>query len=221
MAEQRIRHVLGISGGKDSAALAIYLRDKVPDMEYFFTDTGSELPEIYDYLDKLEGYLGKPIERLGGHQGFDKLIKMYTDYLPSPRSRWCTLEMKLKPFERWIGNDDIIHSYIGIRADEDRVGYVSTKKNIIPIFPFKEDGLVKEDIFRILNESGIGIPEYYKWRSRSGCYFCFFQRKEEWVKLSENHPDLFEKAKSYEKYDHERGTRYTWSQGESLDELLD
>jgi tRNA(Ile)-lysidine synthase TilS/MesJ len=35
---KKVRHVLGISGGKDSAALAIYLKqkNKVPDIEYFF-----------------------------------------------------------------------------------------------------------------------------------------------------------------------------------------
>ena len=35
-----VRHVLGLSGGKDSAALAIYIKDHYPDlhskMEYFF-----------------------------------------------------------------------------------------------------------------------------------------------------------------------------------------
>ena len=40
------RHVLGISGGKDSAALAVYMATKHPDLdiEYFYTDTGEELP---------------------------------------------------------------------------------------------------------------------------------------------------------------------------------
>ena len=37
----------------------------------------------------------------------------------------------------------------------------------------------------------------------------------------ENHPDLFELAKGYEKYNHETGERFTWSQGESLVELSD
>ena len=45
-----IRHICGISGGKDSSALAVYMRDRVPQMEYFFCDTGAELPETYDYL---------------------------------------------------------------------------------------------------------------------------------------------------------------------------
>ena len=50
-------HVLGISGGKDSAALALYMRENYPDLDikYFFTDTGEELPEVHEFLDKLEG----------------------------------------------------------------------------------------------------------------------------------------------------------------------
>jgi 3'-phosphoadenosine 5'-phosphosulfate sulfotransferase (PAPS reductase)/FAD synthetase len=62
--QSKKRHVLGISGGKDSSSLAIYMRDRVPEMEYFFCDTGAELPETYEYLNRLEGALGKPIERL-------------------------------------------------------------------------------------------------------------------------------------------------------------
>ena len=56
MSEQKkeTRHILGISGGKDSAALAIHLRDRIPDMEYVFCDTGKELKETYDFIDKLE-----------------------------------------------------------------------------------------------------------------------------------------------------------------------
>lgn len=68
-------------------------------------------------------------------------------------------------------------SYVGIRGDEDRVGYISTKPNITAVFPFKQAGLGHADILRLLEESGLGLPSYYRWRSRSGCYFCFFQRK--------------------------------------------
>ena len=56
---RKIRHILGLSGGKDSSALAIYMRDKVPKMEYAFCDTGKELPETYEFLDRLEAFLGK------------------------------------------------------------------------------------------------------------------------------------------------------------------
>lgn len=213
-----VRHILNISGGKDSSALAVYMRDKIPNMEYVFCDTQKELPEIYDYLDRLEAYLGKPIVRLNAERGFDHWLQVYGNYLPSSRMRWCTRMLKIKPFEQYVGDDKVV-SYVGIRADEDRSGYISTKENITAVFPFKEDGIVRADVFRLLEESGVGIPEYYKWRSRSGCFFCFYQQNEEWVGLKEHHPDLFEKAKAYEKVDTETGESFTWSQGESLSDL--
>jgi hypothetical protein len=219
--EQQVRHVCGISGGKDSAALAVYMRDRVPEMEYFFCDTGKELPETYDYLARLEAYLGKPIERLNADRDFDHWLKVYGDYLPSPQMRWCTRQLKIRPFEKWIGESNVI-SYIAIRADEgNRSGYVSTKDNISAQFPFKEDGVIKDDVFRILEESGVGVPKYYEWRTRSGCFFCFYQRKAEWIGLKERHPELYEKAKKYEKEGPPGEPGFTWSQEESLDDLED
>ena len=227
------RHVLGISGGKDSAALAIYIRDRYPEVhekiEYFFTDTGAELKEIYEFLDKLESYLGKEIIRLSSGKDFEHWLKLHNEYLPSPQQRWCTRVMKIKPFEDFVGDDPVV-SYIGIRADENREGYISKKETIKPVFPFIEDGLVRDDIFKLLEDS-VGIPEYYKWRSRSGCYFCFFQRQDEWLGLKRNHPELFEKAKAFEKREREKydwangkqaikGHGYTWSSQGSIDELV-
>jgi 3'-phosphoadenosine 5'-phosphosulfate sulfotransferase (PAPS reductase)/FAD synthetase len=231
---QNARHILSLSGGKDSSALAIYMRDRetwrrrlgktcqetseVVEMEYVFCDTKEELQETYEYLDILEAFIGKRIVRLSDDRGFQHWLQVYGNYLPSPNMRWCTRMLKLIPFEKYVG-DDLVYSYVGIRADENREGYVSKKSNIIPIFPFKEDGVTRDDVIRILNESGASLPKYYEWRTRSGCYFCFFQRKAEWVGLKEHHPDLFEKAKEYEKVNDATGERYTWSQGESLEEL--
>ena len=41
IAEKRERHILALSGGKDSAALAVYMRNKYPELEleYVFTDS--------------------------------------------------------------------------------------------------------------------------------------------------------------------------------------
>lgn len=215
---KKARHILGLSGGKDSAALAVYLHKKVPNMEYFFCDTKKELPETYEYLELIKARLGIKITYLSAERGFDHWLDVYGGMLPSAQARWCTKSLKIKPLEQYIGDDDT-YSYIGIRADENRDGYISRKPNITPVFPFKDDGLVKDDIVRILEESGIGLPDYYRWRSRSGCYFCFFQRKYEWVKLAEEHPDLFQKALEYEE-NHADGRRFTWSDGESLRDLI-
>jgi 3'-phosphoadenosine 5'-phosphosulfate sulfotransferase (PAPS reductase)/FAD synthetase len=215
----KVRHVLGLSGGKDSAALAIYLRERVPEMEYVFCDTGKELPETYEFITKMEAYLGKPILRLVSERDFDHYLDVFNGYLPSSRMRWCTRLLKLKPFENFVGSDPVVN-YVGIRADEHREGYISTKPNITSVFPFRDDGIVKADVLRILEESGVGIPAYYRWRSRSGCFFCFFQRKEEWVGLKREHPQFFDEARAYEKTDPESGQRFTWRQGETLDELI-
>ena len=301
-----VQHVLGISGGKDSAALAIYLKNKYPQFNftYYFTDTGKELDETYTLIENLEGYLGSKINKLedegiknSGEDPFDFYYKSYRGYLPSAQARWCTAKMKLKPFEKFVENKPTM-SYVGIRGDEQREGYISRQDNIQSIFPFRkniwskdvlrkifdpknqeqllgyysdlfsgnkldkivnefskpisfnlnyklqtgriineklegllnvgivefnksvfkflkttnypisfeedypllenEDNLVRADIFRLLEESGVGIPAYYNKvayevdgqkgeyaRSRSGCYFCFFQQKIEWVWLYE------------------------------------
>ena len=205
--------------GQDSTALAIYLRDRVPEMEYVFCDTEKELPETYEYLERIEAYLGKPIVRLKHDgRGFDHHLIVRHGFLPSPLNRWCTQELKLKPFERYVGNDRVF-SYVGIRADEDRQGYISHKSNITAVFPFKEAGIVKQDVINILEASGLGFPKYYRWRSRSGCFFCFFQQKIEWIGLLENHPDLFEAARRYEELSRQTKYRYTWAERESLNEL--
>lgn len=229
MDDKKVRHILALSGGKDSAALAVYMKDRVPDMEYVFCDTGKELQETYDYLGLLEVYLDKPIERLrpeenGRELSFDDLLAIRRGFLPSPQMRWCTEYLKIKPYERYIADDNVV-SYVGIRADEGhRKRYISTKPNIVPRYPFVEDGIRRKDVIEILNNTYVGgkplgLPKYYEWRSRSGCYFCFFQQRREWVGLLESHPDLFRKAMEYEKEDPQTGERYTWVQGESLEEL--
>jgi 3'-phosphoadenosine 5'-phosphosulfate sulfotransferase (PAPS reductase)/FAD synthetase len=213
------RHILSLSGGKDSAALAIYMRDRVPQMEYIFHDTDKELPETLDYLARLEAILGKPITTTSTEDNFDHWLTVFGGMLPSNHRRWCTRQLKLEPFERYVGDEPVIN-YVALRADENRTGYISTKPNIQAVYPFKDDGLVRADIIRILEESGLGLPPYMAWgRTRSGCYFCFYQQKIEWVLLREQHPDLFEQAKVYEEQSLLHGEAFNWSQRESLAEL--
>jgi hypothetical protein len=220
------RHVLGLSGGRDSAALAIYMRQNHPelDIEYFFTDTGKELPEVYEYLVSLEGFLGKEIKRLNPDRDFDFWLEKYNSFLPSAQTRWCTKMLKLKPFETWVqpmlDKGSIVYSYVAIRADEEfREGYTSKHENLRIRLPFKDVGIDKPGVLELLEGSGLGLPSYYNWRSRSGCTFCFFQQKIEWVRLMEQHPDAFEEAKQYEKTAVDHGSPFTWSAGESLVEL--
>ena len=213
------RHILSLSGGKDSAALAIYLRGKVHEMEYVFWDTNKELPDTYEYLERIEDYLGCRVVRFKANLGFDHWYDVYGGMIPSNHRRWCTKMLKLKPFEEYVGND-VVTNYVGLRADENRTGYISHKPNITPVYPFQEDGLNLADIHEILRASGVGLPPYHSWgRSRSGCFFCFYQQKIEWVRLKERYPDLYETAKEYERPFEGSGNTFTWSERESLSEL--
>ena len=240
MDTQMDRHILGLSGGKDSAALAIYMSQHHPELniEYFFTDTGHELPEVYQFLDKLESSLNINIARLKPEIGeyvekrneahgedsskqttsFKYWHKQNNYFLPSINARWCTINMKIKPFEKWIADSiksgATVTSYVAIRADENREGYKPTNENIKVRFPFAEDGIDKQGVINLLEKSGVGLPDYYKWRSRSGCTFCFYQQKIEWVWLYEQHPELYKKAMKYEK------DGYTWAQKESLEDII-
>ena len=235
--EPEIRHIISVSGGKDSAALAVYLRMNYPQIpaEYLFCDTCCELPETNEYIRRLEGLLGQEVKRVTaldtlnirtkvGRNPFDIwLNEVYGGFLPSPRTRWCTRVLKIEPFEHFVG-DTKAFSYIGIRADESREGYkpkkppkLSQRPNIIPVYPFKDDGIALDDVMRILSDSGLGLPKYYQWRSRSGCYFCFYQQIGEWQGLSEHHPELFQRAQGYESC--KKGKYYTWVDGRSLEQI--
>lgn len=221
-------HVMSISGGKDSAALAIYLKEKYPnrEFEYLFFDTGEELQDTYDYIRDLENLIGIEVQKLTPDKSFKELLMEHNDFLPSPMERWCTRKMKLETFLQKMREykDYTIYNYVGIRSDENREGLIPTEKNITTVMPFKEDGITLTDVKRILNDAGLGLPKYYDvirddkydieyFRTRSGCYFCFFMRQIEWVWLYEQRPEEFKKAMEFEK------AGYTWIKDMPLAEL--
>ena len=225
-----IRHVLNVSGGKDSSALALLMAGRVKGlehfrhdgMEYVFCDTQKELPETYEFLARLEAELGTKIIHLNSKSGFDHWHKVFNGYLPSPQNRWCTKLLKLKPFETYVGDDNVV-SYVGLRADEDRIGYISKKPNIQTRYPLKEAGIDYAGVIQILEDSGLGLPTFMKWgRTNSGCTFCFFQTPFECAKLLETYPEYFKEAMDYETIDlNDPNKQFTWMEGAPLSSLLD
>ncbi len=52
------QHVVALSGGKDSTAMALALAEKEPrDYLYVITPTGNELPEMYVHWKKISDLL--------------------------------------------------------------------------------------------------------------------------------------------------------------------
>lgn len=193
-------HAMGISGGADSSALCILMCLAFPDIRFrlVFSDTGAEIDEVYATLEKLEAYLGVEIERIDSGETLFTLIEKYGGYLPSAQARWCTRALKLAPFQRWMRQfaGETIKLYVGIRADEDRIGF--TAEGVESEMPFVAAGVVREEVFRVLAET-IGIPRFYQDRSRSGCQICPFFRQTESIALLQTSPDAFHEVAKLEK----------------------
>ena len=159
-------------------------------------------------------------------------VRSLLSIIPSPFKRWCTVLLKVKPSINFINSvinknkHKKIFLYIGIRADEiNRKGVLLNseleKKYIIPQYPFKDYLIYKSDVKNILDKAGIGIPEYYKWRDRNGCYFCFYQKPIDWINLYKKFPNLYKKAMEYENLSYKgKKYRFGWNSKYKLSELI-
>jgi hypothetical protein len=238
--------------GKDSLTAALIQTAHEPgDYHFFFNDTGVELPETYDWLNRIEETTGWHIERVG--QSLIDIIKQ-NKILPSATARFCTRQSKIVPMEKWLGDGKHI-VYFGIRADEDRIGYkpISKTCQVIPKYPLREHGINLGGVYAILQGKGLLPPSFYwaaleervnelwsqqpsifggDWRtflsfhekrilfsgrSRTNCFFCWGQRRYEFVWLAETHPELFNQAKQLE--ENVGGSDYTWVKGITLEEI--
>lgn len=199
------KHLIPVSGGNDSTALAILLCCLFPhvDFKLIFTDTRAEPQATYDNLDLLEETLGRKIVRLVPKKGLFELIDSYGGFLPSQQARWCTRQLKIQTFDRYInetlaGDNVRVWSYVGIRFDENRFGFISEDTALQMVFPFKEMGIQREEVYEIVSRT-LGIAKTYQTRSRSGCTVCPFQRRSELAGLLLESPEDFAKGQSYEK----------------------
>ena len=242
-----MRHIIPISG-KDSAATAIVQKTADPNKEYtlLFNDTEAELPEVYQWLDTVSVKLNLPLVKAG--KSLEDLI-YEQNFLPSYRSRFCTRMSKIYPMEDYIGKEEAT-VYYGIRADEERIGYVASKgKRIEPKYPLQEHNIDLAGVYAILEANNLLPPQFFwetlynevasqltaqevtlvqslplwvrgplfAWRTRANCYFCFFQRRYEFVGLLEHHPKLFDKAQEIE--EEVGGEKFYWLKDLPLREL--
>ena len=193
-----MRHVIGLSGGKDSTVLAFALREKEPDTnwEYICTPTGDELPDMQYHWLKLEKLLGKKLIRITNQKAptLDALINIQ-QAMPNFRQRWCTRMLNIEPTIAWCIQNSPILMHVGLRADEEeREGiYGGSVKSR---FPFREWGWGIKDVLAYAEELrrkfDIVIPE------RTDCAKCYHQRISEWWNLWVNHRAIFAAASAQE-----------------------
>lgn len=196
-----MRHIVGLSGGKDSTALALALKEREPDtdFEYICNATSDELPEMFAHWRKLSALLGKPILPVTGGHTLNGLVQIQKA-IPSWRQRWCTRMIKIEPSKQYYFNAAPCVAYVGLRADEEeREGIYGAIEGVTQRFPLREWGWGIKEVWSFLDERGITIPE------RTDCARCFFQTLEEWWNLWKLHPEIYADAEAQEEY-----TGHTW-----------
>jgi 3'-phosphoadenosine 5'-phosphosulfate sulfotransferase (PAPS reductase)/FAD synthetase len=176
------RHIVGVSGGKDSVALALALRGAEPrDYEYICNWTGNELPDMAAHMARIEALLGKPIRRVTYRFDLFGLIDEL-GMIPNFRARFCTRVLKIEPtiaFFESLPPESVL--YVGLRADEEeRKGLYGDDVRVR--YPMREWGWTEADVWRYLDARGICIPK------RTNCAVCYDQQIGEWHDLYQNHP---------------------------------
>lgn len=199
--------VLSLSGGKDSAAAALYLRERdIPHVRVYM-DTGWEHPDLYAHLDYLEAELGPivrltprmpalPPEVMGRVEEIEALVgrspsgfvrwAVYKGMFPSRMRRYCTQELKVRPFLRWVDTlDEDVLNVVGIRAAESRARSTLTEREPMPGAEHVE---VWRPLLRWSEQEVIAAhqrhglrpcPLYLRGATRVGCWPCIMANKGE------------------------------------------
>ena len=188
-----MKHIVGLSGGKDSTALALRLAEIEPrDYEYICNETGNELPDMKAHWANLEKILGKPIQRVRHARSLTEEIDKI-NMLPNVFARWCTIRLKIEPTIDYFDSLPVGSTlYVGLRADEmERKGLYGEDINVR--FPMREWNWSEKDVWNYLDSRGICIPK------RTDCALCPYQRLGEWRDLYQNYPDLYAEGVALEK----------------------
>jgi len=185
-----MKYIAMLSGGKDSTAMVLQLLErKFPVDHIIFTNTQSEFPEMYEYLDKvgerlkqfgkeliiLEHRRGEVFEdwcfgeiKRGKRKGMIRGLPMVT------QPCYWKRESKVRPFERFLKDNNIkdYRQYIGYTYSERERAKVVDKNQLFPLIDFR---MCEADVDRYLKEIDLVNP-LYKYFERTGCYFCPYQR---------------------------------------------
>lgn len=202
-----LKHVVALSGGKDSTALALHLAEIEPrDYTYVITPTGNEPTAMLAHWRKLAELLGKPLTIATQGKSLHGEIKRQA-MLPNHRARWCTRILKLEPYYEWMRANAPCVSYVGLRADEAaRTGMVFPAEAGIDVrFPMQEWGWSIADVLSYLRGRGVDVP------LRTDCVDCFWQQLGELYELwRDDHAAFYLGAEIEEYVSAARGKTYTF-----------
>ena len=203
--------VASVSGGKDSTALILALREAEIPARYVFADTQWEAPETYDYLDLLRAKLGIEIDVVGAEGGMMGRARHRAGF-PGRTQRFCTRELKLEPLRAY--HDDLINATgvetinaVGIRGQE------STSRAAMSEWADEQEGAhawggyvwrpliawTVADVIALHIHHGVPMnPLYHLGFDRVGCFPCIYANKSELRLLAEKYPGRIDDLRAAE-----------------------
>lgn len=193
-----VLHVVALSGGHDSTALSLLLKEREPrPYNYVCTPTGDELPEMFQFWNWLgsDQVLGKRIIPIMA--GTLESVIRQESMLPNFRARFCTRILKIEPYREFLKRQTALGpvvSYVGLRADEEgrAGGAYADIDGVTMRFPLREWGMGEDEVQATLAEFNVRCP------NRTDCAKCYHQRLGEWYELWLYHPEIYADAEGLE-----------------------
>lgn len=203
--------IASVSGGKDSTALILALREAEIPARYVFADTWWEADETYAYLDYLRAQLGIVIDVVGKPGGMVARVRRSAGF-PGRMQRWCTRELKIEPLRGY--HDALIEATgietinaMGVRAEESESRSKMAAWEDEPEGPRSWGGWLWRpllrwtvaDVLEIHNRHGVKVnPLYQRGHNRVGCYPCIFATKEEVRLIADHSPERIDEIRQLE-----------------------
>jgi len=199
-----VRKAVSFSGGKDSTAMLLRLLELGEEIDdIIFADTGFEFSDLYDYIKRVEKYIGRKVTFLKSETSFEEWFtgkltkgKHEGDVRGFPQvltpCYWMR-EAKIKPLAKFQRDADII--YIGIAYDEKERMQKDTGKIRYPLVEWR---WTEQDCINYLNKKKMFNPLYVNF-NRLGCWLCPKQGEKSLYVVWKLYPDLWKRLEELEK----------------------
>ena len=211
---------ISFSGGRTSAYMlwrVLQSNGGLPDdARVCFANTGKEHEATLDFVRDCGAAWGVPITWLewqpqdpmwrevtydtASRQGepFEQLIAK-KNYLPNPVTRFCTVDLKIKPFAKYLRNIgwDEWDNLIGIRADEPRrvakmrANPSDGMRGIYRRVPLADVSVTKQDVAAFWHSQpfNLGLPNLGGVTYHGNCDLCFLKGASQILSLITESPE--------------------------------